>query len=326
MLTKNVKKGEIQIFKTSNGTDIKVKLEKESVWLDAHLIAALFNVNRPAIVKHILNIYRSKELQQISTCSILEQVATDGKMRMMKLYNLDIIISVGYRVNSKQATQFRQWATQRLKDYLVRGYVINEKRLKEKQMQVETLKTGIRILSRVIEDKSQTSGNETVRLFAKGLEILDDYDHEQLDANGKTKRKAKLPKTEEYLSLISNMRSDFSSDVFAKLKDKSFDSSISQIGQSFNKKELYPSLEEKAATLLYLIVKNHSFVDGNKRIGAACFLYFLDRNKLLIDKEKQLLLSNDALAALTLFVASSKPAEMESVKKLIVSILNRKNL
>ncbi|MEP7197625.1 MAG: RhuM family protein [Saprospiraceae bacterium] len=145
--------GAIEIYTTNNDIDIKVRLENDSIWLDAHLIATLFNVNRPAIVKHIQNIYKSGELDEMSTCSILEQVASDGKNRKMNLYNLDVIISVGYRVNSELATQFRQWATHRLKDYLEQGYVINEKRMAEKKQQVEYLKTGIRILSRVINQQ-----------------------------------------------------------------------------------------------------------------------------------------------------------------------------
>lgn len=315
---------QIEIYQGSKGVQIEVRLSNQTVWLDAHLIAKLFSVQRPAIIKHIQNIYKSNELDEKSTCSILEQVANDGKLRKMNLYNLDMIISVGYRVNSVQATQFRQWATQRLKEYLVRGYAINEKRLAEKQMQVETLKTGIRILSRAIEEQVDTGESETLKLFAEGLEILDDYDHETLDTKGKTIREAILPSVEEYLEVVKSMKSNFSSDVFAKPKDQSFESSVAQIGQSFGGVELYPSIEEKAATLLYLIVKNHSFIDGNKRIGAACFIYFLAQNKLLFNELQQAIISNKALAALTLLVASSQSEEMAAVKKLIISMLNRR--
>jgi prophage maintenance system killer protein len=183
-------------------------------------------------------------------------------------------------VKSQRGTQFRQWASQRLKEYLVQGYAINEKRLIEKQMQLQTLKTGIRILSRAIEAQADNADNESLIRFAVGLEMLDDYDHEALDIKGKTIREAVLPSVTEYLEVVTSMQSAFSSDVFAKPKDRSFESSVGQIGQSFGGQELYPSIEEKAATLLYLIIKNHSFVDGNKRIGAACFLYFLEKNKL----------------------------------------------
>lgn len=216
----------IEIYKTASGTEIKVKLEEDTIWLDAHAIAVLFGVNRPAIVKHVGNIYKSEELERISTCSILEQVAADGKKRKMNLYNLDMILSVGYRVNSSQATKFRQWATQRLKDYLVQGYAINEKRLAQKQQEVEYLKTGIRIVSRAIEDATDEQNKEVFQLFAKGLALLDDYDHEELDKKGTTLKETSYPSFTDYMNLINNMYSDFESDVFAKPKDESFHSSI----------------------------------------------------------------------------------------------------
>ncbi len=316
-------KGEIQVYKSNQGTEIQVKLDEDSVWLDAHLIADLFCVKRPAIVKHVQNIYKSKELIEITTCSILEQVAADGKKRKMKLYNLDMILSVGYRVNSKQATLFRQWATQRLKDYLVQGYAINENRLKEKQQEVEYLKTGIRILSRAIEQQATAEESQMLKIFSKGLDLLDDYDHQQLDPKGNTITEVNYPTRDEYLQIIFNLKSQFASDVFAKPKDETFDSSIRQIEQTFDGQDLYQSIEEKAAILLYLIVKNHSFVDGNKRIGAACFLLFLSRNNLLFGANNKPIINNDALAALTLFVATSKTEEMQVIVKLIISILNR---
>jgi len=253
----------------------------------------------------------------------LEQVAADGKKRKMNLYNLDMIISVGYRVNSTKATQFRQWATQRLKDYLVQGYAINEKRLEQKQQEVLYLKTGIQILGRAIEAKNETKNNEVLNIFEKGLELLDDYDHEELDIKGITEKETLFPEYDEYLGFITEMYSDFESDVFAKPKDDSFHSSINQIAQIFAGQELYPSIQEKAANLLYFIVKNHSFVDGNKRIAAACFLYFLDKNKALINEGDETIISNEALASLTLFIATSKSDEVDMVKRFIMSILNR---
>ena len=313
----------IEIYKTSVGTEISVKLEDETLWLDAHVIAELFEVNRPAIVKHINNIYKSGELKKKATCSVLEQVAADGKKRKMNLYNLDMIISVGYRVNSKQATQFRQWATGRLKDYLVQGYTINEKRLSQKQQEVEYLKTGIRILNRAMVQEIDQSCNDMLKLFAKGLELLDDYDHEELDSKGITELETIYPNHDGYMNLIKTMYSDFGSGIFAQPKDDSFNSSINQIKQSFDGKELYPTVEEKAANLLYFITKNHSFVDGNKRIAAACFLFFLQQNNSLINKKGEQIISNEALASLTLFIASSKADESETVKRLIISILNR---
>lgn len=313
----------IEIYKTSIGAEVSVQLETDTVWLDAHNIAEVFGVNRPAIVKHIGNIYKSGELEMESTCSILEQVAADGKKRKMNFYNLDMVLSVGYRINSSQATKFRQWATSRLKDYLVQGYTINEKRLHQKQQEVEFLKTGLRIVSRALENAANEQEQEVFHQFAKGLELLDDYDHEELDNKGYTLKETVYPTYKDYMNLISLMYSDFKSDVFAKPKDNGFHSSINQIKQSFGETELYPTIEEKAANLLYYITKNHSFVDGNKRIAASCFLYFLQRNNSLINSRGEPLISNDTLASLTLFIANSKPEENEIVKRLIISILNR---
>jgi death-on-curing family protein len=231
---------------------------------------------------------------------------------------------VGYRVKSIRGTQFRQWATQRLKDYLIEGVVINEKRLNQKNKEIKILHDGIRILSRVIEEKLDT--NEAyvwLHQFKMGLKLLDDYDHETLDSFGNHTKNVKYPSKPQYMELVDQMRSEFNSTVFGKLKDKSFESAIAQIKQAFGKKDAYPSIEEKAAMLLYLIVKNHAFVDGNKRIAAACFLLFLDNNGLLTNRQQQPIISNEALASLTLFVASSKAEEMETVKKLLISVLNR---
>jgi prophage maintenance system killer protein len=315
--------GQIEIYQGPEGTQIEIQFEQDTVWLDAHLMAKLFGVQRPAVVKHIGNVYRIGELDEKATCSKMEQVASDGKVRKMNLYNLDMIISVGYRVNSARATQFRQWATQRLKDYLLQGYAINIKRLAQKEMQVQHLKTGIQILSRAIEKEAQQSDNKWLLQYAKGLELLDDYDHERLDAKGISQQAVAYPTRGDYQKLIDQMKADFDTAVFGKEKDSGFESAIHQIAQSFDNEELYPSIEEKAAMLLYLVVKNHAFVDGNKRIAAACFLLFLDRNQLLTATNGQMLISNEALASITLFVAASKPEEMQVVKRLIISVLNR---
>ncbi len=313
----------IEIYKTAAGTEVSVKLENETVWIDASTIAVVFGVNRPAIVKHVGNIYKSGELEEKSTCSILEQVAADGKKRKMNFYNLDMILSVGYRVNSSQATKFRQWATARLKDYLVQGYAINEKRLLQKQQEVEFLKTGLRIVSRSLENTANETEQEVFRQFAKGLALLDDYDHEALDQKGLTQKETIYPNYKDYMDLIEQMYSDFKSYVFAKPKDDGFHSSINQIKQSFGSAELYPSIEEKAANLLYYITKNHSFVDGNKRIAAACFLYFLQLNNALLNSKSESIISNETLATLTLYIANSRTEENEIVKRLIISVLNR---
>lgn len=323
-------KNEIEIYQTQdNQTVISVQFDNETVWITQKQMAELFDRNRVAITQHIGNIFKEGELIEKEVCKDFLLTTPHGAQKgktqesKVKCYNLDVVISVGYRVKSQRGTQFRQWATQRLKDYLVQGYTINEKRLAEKQQQVEYLKTGIRILGRAITQQATADDSEILQIFAKGLALLDDYDHEQLDAKGKTIRKTAYPDVEAYLQIIGRMKSEFSSDVFAQQKDKGFESSVKQVAQSFGDEDLYKSIEEKAATLLYLIVKNHSFVDGNKRIAAACFLYFLEQNDLLYLKDDSPIISNEALAAITLFVATSKPEEMETVKQLIISILNR---
>lgn len=318
---------QIEIYQASDGqTQIEVTFEKDTVWLTQKMMADLFQTTVPNINMHIKNVYEEKELAEEATIKDFLIVRMEGQRevkRNQKFYNLDVIISIGYRIKSQVATQFRQWATQRLKDYLVQGYAINEKRLAQKQQEVQTLKDGIRILSRAIEEKIGDTGLEWLNQFAIGLELLDDYDHERLDAKGTTKRSAVYPEMGDYQQVIDAMKADFDSAVFGKEKDGSFQSAVAQIAKGFGDEDFYPSIEEKAATLLYLIVKNHGFVDGNKRIGAACFLLFLEKNGLLYAKDRQTIISNEALASLTLFVAASKPDEMETAKKLIISVLNR---
>ena len=318
----------IEIYQTPDGTtQVEVQFGEDSVWLSQQQMASLFGQTKQNISLHVKNCFRESELEKKATVKEYLTVQTEGKRevsRTIEYYNLDVIISVGYRVKSQHGTKFRQWATQRLKDYLVQGYAINEKRLADKQIQIETLRTGIRILSRAIEEQAGTIHSNALAVFAEGLALLDDYDHEALDTQGKTLTEAVLPTVADYLDVVNAMQSDFASGVFARPKDHSFESSVAQIGQSFSGQSLYESIEGKAAMLLYLIVKNHGFIDGNKRIGAACFLYFLEQNGQLFTGDGQPIISNEALAALTLFIASSKPEEMETVKKLIISILNRK--
>jgi len=320
-------KNQIEIYQASDGqTQIEVTFEQDTVWLTQQQMASLFNQTKQNISLHINNCFKEGELNKVATVkeSLTVQIEGSRKVkRKIKYYNLDIIISVGYRVKSSQGTRFRQWATQRLREYLVQGYAINEKRLAQKQQEVQMLKDGIRILSRAIEDKKGETGLEWLAQFAKGLELLDDYDHEQLDAKGVTKRQTIYPEIEEYQQVINTMKVDFDSALFGKEKDASFQSAIGQISKGFMEEDFYPSIEEKAAALLYLVVKNHGFVDGNKRIAAACFLLFLEKNDLLYTVNQQLIMSNEALASLTLFIAASKPEEMETVKKLVISVLNR---
>ena len=309
-------------------TQVEVSFSDDSVWLSQAQMAKLFNQTKQNVSLHINNCFKEKELSRKATVKESLTVQQEGSRqvtRKIEHYNLDVIISVGYRVKSKQGTQFRQWATQRLKEYLVEGVAINEKRLAQKNQEIKILHDGIRILSRAIEAKANLEDHNWLLEFSEGLKLLDDYDHEQLDKAGKHTSRVNYPAREEYMAIVESMRTEFNTAVFGMLKDTGFDSAIGQIKQGFGKKDIYPSIEEKAAMLLYLIVKNHAFVDGNKRIAAACFLLFLERNNLLFDKHGNPILSNEALASITLLVASSKSDEMETMKQLIMSILNRNN-
>jgi len=312
-----------------NQTQIEVRFEQDTVWLTQQQMASLFEHTKQNISLHINNCFKEGELYSDSVVKESLTTAVDGKRYHTKYYNLDVIISVGYRVKSKRGTQFRQWATKRLKEYLVEGYAINQQRLEERNFELQHLKTGIAILRRAIAHQAQDLKDAEhlagmLEQFSGGLSLLDDYDHETLDDTGKTKRKAVLIEAAEYRKLVDAMRSEFVSELFGKQKDTGFESSIRQIYQSFGGTEMYSSVEEKAAMLLYLIVKNHSFIDGNKRIAAACFLYFLERNGLLYHKSGETIISNEALASLTLFIAVSKPKEMQTVKQVAISILNMK--
>ncbi|HPY58779.1 MAG TPA: virulence protein RhuM/Fic/DOC family protein [Bacteroidales bacterium] len=323
-------KNKIEIFKTAdNKIELQVQMDADTVWLSRSQMSELFGRDRTVISRHISNIFKENELDKSVVCAKIAHTTQHGAIKGKKqvseteFYNLDVIISVGYRVKSQRGTQFRQWATQRLKDYLVEGYAVNEKRLEQKQQEVEYLKTGIRILNRAMDEQTTAEEFEMLKVFAKGLSLLDDYDHELLDKKGITQQQTNYPSVEEYLKMIQVMYSEIDSELFAKPKDESFHSSVNQIKQSFGDTELYPTIEEKAANLLYFITKNHSFVDGNKRIAAACFLYFMEQNKALLKPDGTSIIDNAALAALTLFIATSKPEEAGIVKQLTISILNR---
>lgn len=320
----------IVIYQTENGKNkIDVQLQNETIWLSQKDMAELFECSTDNISLHLKNIYKEQELSKDSTTEDFSVVQKEGARNVKRpktFYNLDAIIAVGYRINSKKATQFRIWATNVLRQYLVNGYVINEKRLSKKQEQIETLKNSLNLLIRSIALQANTLNDaqnlaKVLENFAQGLELLDDYDNKTLATKGLTKQEAVKISKEEYLQLIAKMKPEFGSDVFANPKDDSFDSSINQIYQTFGGVELYQTLEEKAAMLLYFLVKNHSFTDGNKRIGAACFLYFLDKNGILY-KNCSPIIDNAALFTLTLLIAESKPEEKETMKQVILSVLN----
>lgn len=318
----------IAIYQSADGKmQIDVHLQEQTIWLSLDQISSLFQKDKSTISRHIKNVFLSEELDKESVVANFATTAKDGKTYQVDYYNLDMIISVGYRVNSKIATQFRKWATSILKQYLVEGYAINEKQLQEQKSKVTQLQNAINLLNRSIEHQAENL-DDAKKLsalmadFASGLDLLDDYDNKTLDTKGKTIKPAVVIKKEEFLNVIDKMKPEFGSDVFANPKDESFDSSINQIYQTFGGQECYPSLEEKAAMLLYFLVKNHSFTDGNKRIGAACFLYFLDKNGILYQNNAQII-DNAALFALTVLIAESKPEEKEMMKQVIISVLNK---
>lgn len=330
-MDKNKSKGEIIIYTSEDGKiSLDTKLENNTIWLTQKDMAELFGVKTPAINKHLNNIYQEGELSQDATISILEIVQKEGKRnvkRQTAFYNLDAIISVGYRVNSSRATQFRIWATNVLKEYLTRGYAINEKLLNDKQEKIKTLQTTVSLLTRSLTNQIESldDAQQVAKIldnFAKGLDLLDNFDHKTLDVKGSTQKEAVIIPVKEFLSVINKMKSEFASDVFANPKDDSFESSVNQIYQTFGGNDCYPTLEEKAAMLLYLITKNHSFSDGNKRIAASCFLYFLEKNGILY-KNNLPVIDNGTLFVLTVLIAESNPIEMETMKQIVVSVLNR---
>lgn len=324
-------RGEIIIYTSDDGKiSLDTKLENNTIWLTQKDMAELFGVKTPAINKHLNNIYQEGELNQDATVSILEIVQKEGKRnvkRQTTFYNLDAIISVGYRVNSSRATKFRIWATNVLKEYLTQGYTINKKLLIDKQEKIQKLQTTVSLLSRSLTNQITSIGEakqvaKILDNFAKGLDLLDNFDHKTLDKQGTTQKEAVIISVKEFLSVINGMKSEFASDVFANPKDDSFESSVNQIYQTFGGDDCYPTLEEKAAMLLYLITKNHSFSDGNKRIAASCFLYFLEKNNILY-KNNLPIIDNGTLFALTILIAESNPKEMETMKQILVSVLNR---
>jgi prophage maintenance system killer protein len=328
MRKNNIKKGEIVIYKSPGGPEIQVKLKKDTVWLDTHLIAKIFDVNRPAIVKHINNIYKTGELGKKSTCSILEQVAADGKIRKMNLYNLDMIISVGYRVNSKRATQFRIWATKTLKDHLIKGYTINEKRLLEAREKFKELQTAITFLQEKSK-KELLSGQagEILNLlssYAKTFILLEEYDKGKLKtAKG---RKAEIVlKYEECQRIVKEIKKELiakkeASDIFGRETKGAFEGIIKGLYQTFNRKELYPTVEDKASHLLYFTIKDHPFTDGNKRI-AFLFVYFLDKNDYLYRENGEKKINDNALVALALLTAESNPKDKDILIKIISNLI-----
>jgi prophage maintenance system killer protein len=328
-----MEENKIVIYQTDDGQiQIDVRLENETVWLSQSQMAELFQTDRTSILRHINNIYRVDELDRESTCAKIAQVQTEGKRqvrRTIPYYNLDMIISVGYRVNSKRGIRFRQWANNILKQYLIKGYAISERIRHE---QVGELRQLVGMLGRTIQSQPLLTTNESQALFdvvtdyTYALDTLDNYDYQRLTIEKTTQKERFHATYENAMNEISALRDKFGdSGLFGNEKDDSFKSSIGQIYQTFGGEELYPSVEEKAAMLLYLVTKNHSFSDGNKRIAATLFLWFLNNNGILYRADGSKRIADNTLVALTLMIAESRTEEKDVMVKVAVSLINQNN-
>ena len=323
----------IVIYQTEDGqTQIDVRLENETVWLTQAQMVELFQTTKQNVSLHVGNVYKEGELEQEATVKEYLTVQNEGNRkvtRKVKYYNLDVIISVGYRVKSKRGTAFRIWARNVLKDYLVKGYAVNQRIHRE---QIGELRQLVGMLGRTIQGQPLLSTDETNALFevvtdyTYALDTLDNYDYERLTID-KTTRQEKFHATyDNAMEEINRLRDKFGgSALFGNEKDDSFKSSIGQIYQTFGGEELYPSVEEKAAMLLYLVTKNHSFSDGNKRIAATLFLWFLNNNHILYRADGSKRLADNTLVALTLMIAESKTEEKDVMVKVVVNLINQKN-
>ncbi len=323
---------QIQIYNSNDGnTEIEVKLENDTVWLSLAQLTDLYLRDKSVISRHITNIFKKGELDINSVVAKNATTAADGKTYQVDYYNLDVIISVGYRVNSIRGTQFRIWANKILKEYLIKGYSINEKALRQQNLQLQELQKTIKILSSAVQSKELTTDESKGLLsiisdYSYALDILDQYDYQSLtitDTSGKDIYRISYTEAIDQINLVRKAYGN--SELFGREKDESFKSSISTIYQTFDGKDLYPSIEEKAAHLLYFITKNHSFSDGNKRIAAFMFLYFLSKNGVLYDKYGSKRIADNTLVALTLMIAVSKQEEMGIMIKVIVNLINTKN-
>ena len=326
----------IIIYQTEDGqTQIDVRLENETVWLTQAQMAELFQKDRTVITRHINNVFNEGELNREEVCAKFAHTtrhgAIEGKQQIQEivLYNLDVIISVGYRVKSKRGTAFRIWARKIIKDYLVKGYAVNERIRRE---QIGELRQLIGMLGRTITNQDLLSNDETNALFevvtdyTYALDTLDNYDYERLTIDKTTKQEPFHATYENAMEAINRLREKFGgSALFGNEKDDSFKSSIGQIYQTFGGEELYPSVEEKAAMLLYLVTKNHSFSDGNKRIAATLFLWFLNNNGILYRKDGTKRLADNTLVALTLMIAESRTEEKDVMVKVVVNLINQRN-
>ena len=317
----------IIIYQTADGqTAIDVRLENETVWLNTNQMALLFDREESNIRRHVTNVFKEGELERENNVHFLH---VNGVKKPVPYYTLDVIISVGYRVKSQRGTQFRIWARNVLKDYLVKGYAVNERIHKE---QIGELRQLVGMLGRTIQNQPLLSTDETNALFdvvtdyTYALDTLDSYDYQRLTVSDTTSEAPFHATYENAMQAILSLKERFGeSALFGNEKDDSFKSSIGQIYQTFDGVELYPSTEEKAAMLLYLVTKNHSFSDGNKRIAATLFLWFLNNNRILYREDGSKRIADNTLVALTLMIAESRPEEKDVMVKVVVNLINKNN-
>lgn len=340
-------KGEIKIYQTQDGqTAIDVRLENETVWLNQDQIAMLFDKSKSTINEHINNVFKEGELEKEEVVRKFRITSQHGAMagktqeHDVMFYNLDVIISVGYRVKSKRGTQFRQWANKVLKEYLIKGYAIRNDLARQKyddlRCVVDVMGRTIKSLdSKVSDETEKTAGNaderealiSVVTDYTQALDTLDDYDYQRLDVSDTNEQERFHATYENAMEAIQGLKEKFgASRWFANEKDDSFKSFIGQIYQTFDGVELYPSVEEKAAMLLYLVTKNHSFSDGNKRIAATLFLWFMNNNGILYNPDGSKRIGDNTLVALTLMIAESRTEEKDTMVKVVVNLINKKNV
>ncbi|HAR63630.1 MAG: cytochrome C biogenesis protein CycH [Candidatus Margulisiibacteriota bacterium] len=325
--------GEVHIYQSPEGDSaVDVVLKDQTVWLSQDQMSKLFEKAKSTINEHIKNIYKEKELSEDQTMRKFGN--SEYSTKPTNFYNLDVIISVGYRVKSLRGTQFRIWANKVLNEYLTKGYVINEQRLKKQTEKIRELESTIHILSTVIENK-ELGQPEAVGLlkvitdYTYALDLLDQYDYQVLEIKDTNINEIFKITYDEAMAAIRELGHQFRtydhSTFFGTEKDDSFKGSLYNIYQTYAEQELYPSIEEKAAHLLYFVIKNHSFIDGNKRIGAFLFIWFLERNEYLYNQEGKKRIEDNALVAICLMVAESRPDEKDTITKLIVNLINRHN-
>lgn len=317
----------IVIYQTADGQmQIDVRMENETVWLSANQMAKLFDKEESNIRRHIINVFKEGELSKDNNVHFLH---VNNVKKPVPFYNLDVIISVGYRVKSQRGTQFRIWANKVLKDYLIKGYAVNNNISKQKYDDLSKL---VNVLGRTIKTQEKLTSDDATALidvvlnYNYALDTLDNYDYERLKIDKTTKAEPFHATYENAMAAINALKAKFGgSALFGREKDESFKSSIGQIYQTFGGVELYPSVEEKAAMLLYLVTKNHSFSDGNKRIAATLFLWFMDNNHILYNPDGSKRIADNTLVALTLMIAESHTEEKDTMVKVVVNLINQDN-